>query len=58
MAWQKKDSDKNDRKPGSAKRSGKVTSNDESPPFDINGRMPPGKVVTEGKDNNGSNKRK
>ncbi|CAN1574513.1 hypothetical protein MZ16F84_34890 [Escherichia coli] len=60
MSWQKKDSNKNDRKDGSnvSRRSGKVTANDENPPFDISGRMPPGKVVTEGKTSDGSKKDK
>ncbi|HBA3651363.1 TPA: hypothetical protein ACTY07_004362 [Citrobacter freundii] len=57
MTWQKRDSKKDDRKP-EHHRKGKVTSNDESPPFDINGRMPPGKVVTEGRDNDGTKKNK
>lgn len=57
MTWQKRDSKKDDRKPDHH-RKGKVTSNDESPPFDINGRMPPGKVVTEGRDNDGTKKNK
>ncbi|ELE9730795.1 hypothetical protein RM407_004504 [Enterobacter kobei] len=57
MTWQKRDSNKDGRKPDQH-RKGKVTSNDESPPFDINGRMPPGKVVTEGRDNDGTKKNK
>ncbi|MCQ4969187.1 hypothetical protein [Atlantibacter hermannii] len=56
MSWNEKKPGNNSGAAKPQQRDGKVTSNEENPPFDLRGRMPPGKVVTESRDSDKSKK--